>query len=143
MEINETKTVTYIGQLGEYSILITRQRAFTECSQEEKDNSPLGTDITMVTHPDFNIHDTAAVILKAEVIQDDQFRLWRELDHTKAFSSTEALLDDFIRKEAEELLSPPENARIVYYSTRTCNRYQRQCCFFLAKKKPDELASKI
>ena len=122
MEMNETKTVTYKGQLGDYSILITRQTAFTECSQEEKDNSPLGTDITMVTHPDFNIHDTAAVILKAEVVKGDQFSLWRELDHIKAFSSTEALLDDFISQEAEELLSPPDKARIVYYSTRTCNR---------------------
>ena len=125
------KTITWKGQLGEYRIHISQANQFSACTEEELKNNPIGTDMTRVMPEGFDIQKTPAIILKGEIIKEDQFPLWRELDHTKAFSSTEALLDDLLRKEAEAL---HPDAKIVGYSTRTCNHYQRQHCYILAEK---------
>ncbi len=126
------KNIIWKGQLGEYKINISQANQFTPCTEEEYDNRPLGIDITPIMPNDFDINKVPAIILKAEVQIEDQFPLWRELDHTKAFSSIETLLDDLLRKEVEAL---HPNAKIVAYSTRTCNQYQRQQCYILSKKK--------
>ncbi len=125
------KIITWKGQLGEHKIQITQSNQFSTCTEEELANNPIGTDFTRVMPNDFDIKKVPAIILKGEVIKEDQLPLWQEINHTKAFSSTEALLDDLLMKEAEAMY--PE-AKIVGYSTRTCNHYQRQHCYILTKK---------
>lgn len=125
------KIITYKGQLGEYRIHVTQSNKFSPCSKEELEDKPFGTDITMVMPADFDIQKVPAIILKGEILKEDQFPLWRELNHTNAFRSTEALIDDILNKEAEQLFP---DAKILLYSTRTCNRYQRQQCFIPTKK---------
>jgi hypothetical protein len=125
------KTITYKGQLSEYKIQITQSDRFSECTDKEHQDSPLGVDMTTVMPPEFDIKKVPAIILKGEVLKEDQFAIWKEIDHTKSHSSTEALLDDLIRKEAQ-VLHP--DAKLVNYSTRTCNHYQRQHCYILYQK---------
>jgi len=85
----------------------------------------------MVTPEGFDLQKVPAIILKGEVLEEDRSKLQLELNHTRAFGSPEALLDDLLQKEAE-LMYP--DARITRYSTRTCNHFQRQQYFLLSKK---------
>ena len=125
------KTISYKGQLGEYKIHITQSDRFSPCTNEELQNSPLGTDITMVTPEGFDLRKVPAIILKGEVLEEDRSKLQLELSHTRAYSSPETLLDDLLQKEAEQMYP---DAKITGYSTRTCNHFQRQQCFLLSKK---------
>jgi hypothetical protein len=125
------KIITYNGQQGEYKIHIVQSDRFSPCTQKELQNSPLGTDITMLMPEGFDLQKVPAIILKGEVLKEDQLKLQLELNHTRAYSSPEALIDDLLQKEAAQMYP---DAKITAYSTRTCNHFQRQQCFLLSKK---------
>ena len=58
----------------------------------------------------FNLQEVPAIILKGEALEEDQLKLQLELNHTRAYTSPEALIDDLLQKEAE-LMYP--DARIT------------------------------
>ncbi len=91
--------------------------------------------MTTVMPEGFDIQKVPAIILIGEVVQEDILGIQAEFITAGKYNSASDLLDHLVREEAQALYP---DAKLVGYSTRCCNHYQRQHCYILAKKDSEE-----
>ena len=83
----------------------------------------------------FDIQKVPAIILIGKIHEEDKIKIQAEFDSAGIFTSAANLLDHLLKEEAQSM---HPDAKIVGYSTRCCNHYQRQHCYILAKKDAEE-----
>lgn len=126
-----TKSIKWKGIQGEYLIHISSLDKFTECTPEDlKDN--LFPELSVVMKdPNFDVSKHPAVILKGEIDTNDRSRLKLDLSLSHSNKSTDTLLDEILKEEAQNMY--PDN-NLFLYASRMCNHYERQHCWILQPK---------
>ncbi len=131
-----TKTIKWKGIQGEYSIHVSRLHQFTECTPEDLIDNLFPELKVVMKDPDFDIKNHPAIILKGEVDTADRSALKLDLQLSHSNKSTDTLLDDILKEEAQMLF--PDN-KLFLYSSRMCNHFERQHCWILQPKDISEI----
>ncbi|MBK6354754.1 MAG: hypothetical protein IPO72_07835 [Saprospiraceae bacterium] len=126
-----TKTIKWKGIQGEYSIHVSRLDQFTECIPKDLEDNLFPELKVAMKDPGFDIKNHSAFILKGVVDIADRSALRLDLQLSHSNKSTDTLIDDILREEAQALF--PDN-KLFLYSSRMCNHFERQHCWILQPK---------